>query len=625
MKKNSALDYLSYILFRITGSLFRLLPISVALRFGFFLGEIAYIFDAKHRSIAYGNIKQALGREMPPCELRRVTRDFYRSFGQNFIEMFFLPRFSREYIKKYITIENQHYIDEAFKKGKGVIFLGMHEGSWEISNVLCANLGFSFSLFIRNQRLPRLNALLNSYRSQKGCRIIQREEGLRDLINELKNNHSIGMTLDQGGKSGMLVDFFGREASMPTGAMRLALKYDTVMIPAFYARLKGPYVKVTLGEPFQAKKSGNEEEDLRFNLQKSVSIFEDYIRSAPQEYLWSYKIWKYSKQRSVLVLSDGKAGHVRQSEGMLKILTGVLEGCGMSVSVEKREVSFRSGLSRGLFLLSSLFSGKFACQGCLSCLKYSLTPDSYSGVAGFKPDIIISSGSSLAPVNLALSRENLARSIVVMRPSLMRKGLFSLIAWPLHDSPPRRKNVVATEAALNPVDEEYLRVSARNISGKVKLGSENVLGLLLGGDAKGFRLEGAAVKTLLTELKSCAESLGLELLASTSRRTPPGIEKMVKDELSGYPLCKLLVIANEKNDPDAVGGILALSKAVIVSSESISMVSEAVSSGRYVVVFNSGRLNKRHSLFLEHLSRNGYIYLVDAEKTGGVIRELLEK
>lgn len=625
MKKDSAIDYSVYILFRLSGFFFRLLPISLALRIGSLLGELVYLFDARHRSIAYSNIKQAFGSGLSSCALRRVTRGFYRSFGQNFIEMFFLPRFNRRYIEKYITIENRHYIDEAFSRGKGVIFLGVHEGSWEISNILCANLGFTFSLFIRNQRLFRLNELLNSYRRQKGCRIIQRDEGLRDLIAELKANHAIGMTLDQGGRSGMLVDFFGRDASMPTGAMRLALKYDTTILPAFYTRLKGPYVKVTLDKPFLVDRSGNEEEDLQRNLKRCLAIFEDHIRSAPHEYLWSYKIWKYSRERSILVLSDGKAGHIRQSEGMLKATVKALESRGMRVSTETRVVRFKSVLSKRLLLLSSLLSGKYACQGCLACLKYFLLPDSYSELSVIRPDIIISSGSGLAAVNLALSRENRATSVVVMRPSLINPSAFSLIAWPLHDAPPKRKNVVATEAALNPVDEAYLKRAGENISAKINVTKPLVLGLLLGGDSKGFRLDEGKVKDTIAGLKSCAGKLGAELLVSTSRRTSPAIEKLVKDELGSFPACRMLIIANENNDPDALGGILALSSVVVVSPESISMVSEAVSSGRYVVVFDPGRLNRRHRIFLEHLSSEGYIYLTDAQRTGSLIEGLLEK
>jgi KDO2-lipid IV(A) lauroyltransferase len=625
MKRDSVLDYLSYILFKVCGPVIRLLPIRVALFLGARAGDLFYLFDARHKAIAYANLKTAFEGKLAPCGLNRLTRDFYRTFGQNLTEMFFLPRINREYIGKYITIENQHHIEEGFKRGKGVIFLGVHEGSWEISSLLCVNLGFSFSLLIRNQRLPRLNRLLNSYRSQKGCRIIRRQEGIRDLISELKQNHAIGMTLDQGGRSGMLVDFFGKDASMPTGAIRLALKYGAAVIPVFYTRKKGPYVNLALGEPLNIESTGNSEEDIRRNLQKAVRAFEKYIRSAPWEYLWSYKIWKYSRQRKILILSDGKAGHLRQAQALAGIFGSLLKEKDITLAVDTVEVRFRHCFSRNLLLLSSYFSAKFICQGCLWCLRSFLEKSSYAGLMSRKPDIIISCGSSLASVNLVLARENLARSVMVMRPSLLSNRSFDLVVAPSHDRPPKSKNTLITEGALNLITRDYLASCAKSILGEVKLSKELVLGFLLGGDARGFHLNKNILKEVIGELKSVLERLDGEILVSTSRRTTAEIEDMVKKEFSGYERCRLLVIANERNHPAAVGGILALSKIVVTSPESISMVSEAASSGSYTLVFNAAGLDRKHQLFLDNLSKNKYIYRAGAASLGSVIEDIWRK
>jgi KDO2-lipid IV(A) lauroyltransferase len=622
MKNDSAIDYLSCILFRVFSPLVRLLPVKVALFLGARLGNLLYYLDAKHKAIAYANLKVAFEGKLSPCGLSRIIRDFYRSFGQNLIEMLFLPKIDREYINKYITIENEHYIKEGFEGGKGVIFLGVHEGSWEISNLLCANLGFTFSLLIRNQKMPRLNKLLNSYRNQKGCRIIQRQDGIRQLIEELKENHAIGMTLDQGGKSGMLVDFFGKDASMPTGAMRLALKYGATIIPVFYTRIKGPYVKVTLGEPLKIEKSGKSDEDIRRNLKKAVLVFEKYILSAPGEYLWSYKIWKYSRKRKMLILSDGKAGHLRQAQALAKIFSSLFKEKDITAATDIVEVKFKNSFSKNVLLLSSLFSGKYTCQGCLFCLKVSLREESYAQLINRKPDIIISCGASLAALNLALARENLARSVVIMRPAFLSTKSFDLVIAPRHDQLPKRKNILVTEGALNLVDRDYLESCAKAIREQANISKDLILGFLLGGDTKEFRLNKDMLKEAIRQLKSALERLDGQILVTTSRRTPVQIEDVVREEFSGYERCRFMVIANERNHPAAVGGILALSKVVVTSPESISMISEAATSGRYVLVFQGRGLNRRHRLFLENLSRNKYIYTAEARGIGIVLEDI---
>ncbi|MDP2946049.1 MAG: ELM1/GtrOC1 family putative glycosyltransferase, partial [bacterium] len=388
--------------------------------------------------MAYANIKTAFGAKLSPQELSRLTKEFYKSFGQNLIEIFLIPLVDEAYINKYITLEGKEHIFEGFKKGKGVILLVVHAGSWEFSNVICANLGFAFNLFVRDQKYPRLNRLLNLYRNQKGCKLIQRQNDTRQLIRALKSNQAIGMTADQGGKSGTPVKFFGKYASMSSGAIRLALKYDAAIITAFYTRVKGPYIKVFLEPPFEIKKTGDLDKDIHDNLQEVVHIFEKYILRYPREYLWSYKIWKYTKEQNILIISDGKTGHLRQSQAIAQIAKDCLKDKDISANINTIEIKFKNRFSRPALTFSSCLAGKYHCQGCLWCLRRFLKEDIYRALINTKPDIVISCGASVAPVNYIISRENLAKSITIMRPSILSTRRFDLVVMSRHDKPEGR-------------------------------------------------------------------------------------------------------------------------------------------------------------------------------------------
>jgi KDO2-lipid IV(A) lauroyltransferase len=572
------------------------------------LGELFYYVDYKHKVVVYSNIKTVFGAKLSPSKISNLAKGFYRNFGQNLIEIFFIPLVDKEYINKYMSIEGHDYIKEAFKRGKGVILLGMHEGSWELSNIICANLGFPFSLFVRDQRHPRLNRLLNSYRSQKGCNIIQRQNQLRQLIQALKNNEAIGMTADQGGKTGTLVKFFAKDTSMPSGAIRLALKYNAALLPAFYSRINGPYIKLIIGPPFKIKKTGNKDTDIGDNLQELVHIFERDILRYPKEYLWSYKIWKYSRERKILILSDGKTGHLRQAQAVVKVVSNILQDKDIVVNIDTIEVTFKNKFARYALAFSSCLSGRYTCQGCLWCLRRFLQDDTYKSLISLKPDIVISCGSSLAPINFIVCRENLSKSIVIMRPSVLSTKRFDLVIMPQHDKPPKRKDVLVTEGALNLIDQGYLTSCANRLSSSIEIDKDLVIGFLIGGDTKDFHLGRDLMGQIINRLKFYLEKLDGQILVTTSRRTSGEVEALVKKEFQNYNRCKLLVVANEKNIPEAVGGILALSKIVIVSPESISMISEAISSGRYIIVFKS-KINHRHNCFLNYMAKKKYIYL----------------
>ncbi len=562
---------------------------------------------------------------LSPASVSRITKEFYRNFGQSLIEIFLIPKINKAYIDKYIRLEGQRHIDEAFKRGEGVILLGVHAGSWELSNVICANLGFPFRLFVRDQGFPLLNKLLNSYRQDRGCKLIQRESQAREFIQALKNNEAIGMTADQGGRKGELVDFFSKSASMSSGAVRIALKYHATILPAYYVRIHGPYHKVIIGEPFDLNISGDRRVDIHQNLQRLISIFEKLIFKYPQEYLWTYKIWKYAKEKNILILNDGKPGHLRQSQTIAKIAKDYLEEQGINVRTDDVQVKFKSNLARLALKLSSCLSGKYYCQGCLWCLQKFLTDETYRSLSSKKPDIIISCGSSLSPVNFVLSGENLAKSILIMRPSVLSTKRFDLVIIPKHDNPPKVENILITEGALNSIDADYIKSESEKLIQSPLLRSplsEVCLGLLLGGDAKRFSLSAEAVSEVIRQIKSASLKLDADILVTTSRRTSRELEKIVKKEFQNYPRCKVMILANEKNIPEALGGILGLSKVVVISPESISMISEAVNSQKYVLVFKHPKLSRKHKAFLEYFAENKYIYLIEPLKLSKKIEEV---
>jgi KDO2-lipid IV(A) lauroyltransferase len=617
MKINSIIDYLSCILVRLIGPVIRILPEGLTFFLGKRLGDLFYYFDFKHKAITYANLKTAFGDRLSPPQLSSLAKEFYQTFGQNLLEIFLLPLVDKEYINKYISFEGLENIPQGFKGNKGVILLTVHEGSWELSSIICPQLGFPFVLFVRQQRYPRLNQLLNSYRRQRGCKIIQRQNQARQLSEALKNNQAIGITADQGGRSGVLVKFFGKDASFASGAVRLALRYSCAIIPVFSTRIKGPYSKIIIEPPFEIRKSQNRKDDIQDNLQRLAQIFQGHIRRYPKEYLWSYKIWKYTDEKKILILSDGITGHLRQSQALADIISDYFREKGIKSEVDSVEVKFNN---RFALLFSSCLAGKYTCQGCLWCLGKFLRKDIYQSLISNKADIIISCGSSIASVNYILSSESLAKSIVIMRPSILSTSRFHLVIMPRHDRPPKRKNVVVTEGALNLIDEEYLQDCISHIAYRISQNGDRrlaitdkqlTIGLLIGGDTRSFSLSGKIISAVIRQIKAVSERLDADILVTTSRRTSGAIEEIVKEEFSDYERCKLLIIANEKNLPEAVGGILGISEIVISTPESISMISEAVNSKKYVLVFKAQGLDKKHRRFLDYFAKNKYIYLVE--------------
>lgn len=136
-------------------------------------------------------------------------------------------------------------------------------------------------------------------------------------------------------------------------------------------------------------------------------------------------------------------------------------------------------------------------------------------------------------------------------------------------------------------------------------------------------LSSSLVASLVNKLLKLSYKVNAELLVTTSRRTSGGVEDLLEEKLGQEDLCKLLVIANKNNIPNVVPAILNLCDIILVSGESISMVSEAASSNNDVMVFKPQKkphfqIRKghkgKHEKFLGGLHRKDYIELVEVEE-----------
>jgi len=605
-----------------------MLPIRLSLWLGKGVGILMYQFYPKRKRIAYANLKSAFGSEKGPAQIKKILKNTYRNYGQTMLEFLHTPSMSAEYIRKYSIIDIEH-VRRAKEKGRGVIYLTAHFGNWELSSLTTAVNGYPISVLARPQKMFRVNNLINSFRERFGCKVVNKGMASREIIKALRNNEVVGILSDQdAGKRGRFVDFFGRPTSCAIGAFSLAKNTGAVIIPTFIVRENGPHHKIK-SEPFieiSGRKAADEE--ITQKLQKFTKIQESYIRKYPDQWLWVHKRWKSTPVRKIIALSDKKQGHINQSKSIVDIYKKCRRDAGFSdgqTHVEFIDVKFKSPLAKRFLAVASRFASS-RCQGCMKCLKLSLTKDSYNKLMMDYADVIVSCGSSLAAVNRFLTIENNAKNVVVMKPGITSIKDFNLAIIPAHDRPPGRKNIVATTGSPNFIDNDVLNRQARALSNTIHLPHKKTLGVLLGGESAEYTISGELAQRLSSEVQALAETMDAQILFSTSRRTPAKIDHRVKETFGKNPRCKLLVLPNESNVKGAVGGILGLSQIVLVSGDSISMVSEAASSGKHVLVFDLEKKavkTTKHERLLDELNKNGFITRTSVGKIAETAQDLL--
>jgi KDO2-lipid IV(A) lauroyltransferase len=605
----------------------RILPVSVALFIGRMIGLFGYAFDHRHRSLAYANLKIAFAREKKTGEIKRILRKAFENYGQNIIELLRLPLIDPH---KYIKVEGREHVEQALKKGKGVIFLAMHFGSWELCNFIPRLFNHPYKVVVNPQkRYSKLDDLLNSYRQQAGAGLLNPGAGMREFVRSLKNNEMVGMVVDQGGRTGNLINFFGRDSSMSTGAIKMGIKLDVAVCFCTLTREQGPYHRLVISPALEFKKDGDLDDDIHRSLEGIIRTMEGYIRKYPSEYMWFYKIWKYSKESTIVILNDKKMGHLHQALALDQSIKQALGERGIKAQTEVIDIEFKNKIREKAFSAISFVSHRRVSQGRLRYLKWFLKRKSFLEVMSVKGDFVISCGSSVSGVNYFLSQDYRAKSIVIQKPGILNFNRFDLVVLPEHDKSifiPESKKVLYTKITPNLITPQYVHEQAKSLSLKfpeLQDKTPATIGIFWGGDSKHFVISVYLAKQILDQLQEAVISLQGRLLLTTSRRTSIETEAVIKESLKGFHHCPFAIFPKEHNIPEAVGGILGLSDIVIVSSDSISMVSEAVSSGKTVVVFKAeprvaGGVLK-HDLFVDRLHKDGHLFCVKPEELGSFV------
>jgi len=624
-RRSFLIDLIASLAIRLLNLFAEILPISFMLMLGRRIGGLIYLFNMSlYRSrIAYQNMRAAFCNKKSPREIRKLLKSMFVRLGETFAEILSLTKVDSKYVDHYITVENMDYLRNSVKENKGIIFLTAHFGNWELSAIVGSIRGYPLYVLARQQSMTRCNELLNRMRESKGLKVIRKGIATRLLAKALHEGKIVGMVADQdSGKTGKLADYFGRPASTASGPYRFAAKTGAIIQPAFIVRTKGPYHRLILEKPIRVKG----EDDILRHIEAYNNMLEHYVTQHPDHWLWLHRRWKSSPLKKIVILSDGKAGHLNQSLSIAEHFRRYRSEKDIKeeyTGVEIIEIRFRNKFSKAIANICGIFSGP-RCQGCMFCIKFLLQKSSYEKLIHTYADVVISTGFSLSGVNSVYKYENNAKNAVSMKPGFLSFRKFDLVILPKHDVRKliKRENVIITDGVPNVINKKYLEKSAEAVSGMIRMENAVSLGILLGGNNANFEYTEGDILKLISDVLNVSGRINADILCTTSRRTGKTIESIVKEKLKNEPRCKFLVIANEKNISHALGGILAYSDIVIVSGESASMVSEAVSSGKRTIVFKGKKKKSgysKHEAFLDNLLNAGCFELADMNNLADVV------
>jgi len=211
------------------------------------------------------------------------------------------------------------------------------------------------------------------------------------------------------------------------------------------------------------------------------------------------------------------------------------------------------------------------------------------------PKIIISCGKSTAYYSKMIKQKtkNKIFSIFIQKPPINLNN-FDVVVSPKHDKC-KGLNVIETEGALTKINSKYIK----NINKKKppRILKEKFISVLIGGDSRHHKITRPILDKIIKNLKSIEEQKKIRIFILVSRRTGKKDYLYLKKNLISKNF--IFVLPNSKKV--SYLNALSFAKAIIVTSDSVSMVTEACSTGKPTYIIDIPTKSKRFSLFIKNL------------------------
>jgi len=259
--------------------------VAIGKKFGRFLGLVL----RKKSRIALRNLEICFP-ELTDAERARLRDRHFEALGVSLAEFGLAWYAPIGHLRKLIRVEGRENLERARQKGNGVILYVAHFTCLEIGVSILEDLGPRCSAMYTPQGNAMIDTMIRRGRRRTVKELIPKDN-VRVLLRSLRNNATVIYLPDHAnvGSRSALLPFFGEPALTTTATSKLAKLSGATVLAYFFRRLPDDsgYV-VNIAPPLPNFPSDDPVHDTR----RLVAQLEDYIRIAPEQYVWTYRRFK---------------------------------------------------------------------------------------------------------------------------------------------------------------------------------------------------------------------------------------------------------------------------------------------------------------------------------------------
>jgi len=279
----------------------RYLPLGCSYALGSLLGNLGFVLLSRHRRVSW----QSLSLAFPDWSFRRklnVSHYYFSFAAQSILESFYFFRSPGKI--DFFPVEGIEHLDAALAKNKGVVGVTAHLGAFPFLAWKLARMNYPVSIVARPFRDRYMGELFEKEIADTGVNIIYsypRQRCVRNIFQRLKRNEIVIILTDQNfGTNGVWVEFFGKLAATPVGALLTAVKTGAALVPMYTVRTgMGRHANFILPE-FKPLPFDDEDKQTLENSIRISKLIEGWIRENPFQWTWIHRRWKSRPSAKVL-------------------------------------------------------------------------------------------------------------------------------------------------------------------------------------------------------------------------------------------------------------------------------------------------------------------------------------
>lgn len=309
--------------------------------------------------------------------------------------------------------------------------------------------------------------------------------------------------------------------------------------------------------------------------------------------LYRYTLNKIQPKKTlrILMLSDGIPGHANQSRGLINWLASRYK---IEVQVVDVKLKFKA-LSRQLLPRILHHSNN---------TKLVTSFYDHSTITLENPELIISMGGNTSFLNIALARQLSIANIFIGSKRRLNSDDFSAH---LTLSSTKQAHNIVMKIPPSLTDLTQLEKQGLKLRTQLKCApNDKVYLMALGGDGAGYSYDKKSCEQLAQLMTTISEKENCKWLLTTSRRTGPDIEQALQSLLPAHLL--LDTVWWSQSPRKVMNAYLGAAERLFISIDSISMISEAIASGKPTLSLqpDTATPNKRYQQTLKRYCDMGY-------------------